>query len=83
MVSQPPLLCIEVLSPEDRWSRVNGSVNDYQRMGVPCVWVIDPYRRRAWIFDLEEPPAETGPDGLLQANFLGVEMRLGDVLPPI
>ncbi len=48
VTSKPPLLCVEVLSPDDRWGRVNGSVSDYQEMGVPCGWVIDPYSRR-WL----------------------------------
>ncbi len=73
---------MEIFSPEDRWSRVNGSVGDYQSMGVPCAWVIDPYRRQAWIFDREQPPAEIGSQGALRADILGIELRLDSVLPP-
>ena len=77
----PPLLCIEVLSPDDRWNRVLGSVSDYQSMGVPVVWVVDPYGRRAWIFDQEKAPQEV-TDGLLTAENLQVTISLGEVLPP-
>ena len=52
-------------------------------MEVPCVWVVDPYRRRAWIFDLEQPPLEIGSDGTLRAEVLQIEIILSDVLPPI
>src|ERR1700761_4986441 len=60
---RPPLLCIEVLSPEDRWSRVNVRLGDYLAFGVPTVWVIDPYSNQAWIQTAETPLAqvEDGP----------------------
>ena len=81
VIAQPPLLCVEVLSPDDRWNRVLGSVSDYQSMGVPVVWVVDPYGRRAWIFDQEKAPQEV-TDGLLTAENLQVTISLGEVLPP-
>src|SRR5438067_5420809 len=34
VVTKAPLLCVEVLSPDDRWNRVIASVSDYQTMGV-------------------------------------------------
>ena len=80
IVTAPPRLCIEVLSPDDRWSRVNESIRDYQAMGVPCIWVVDPYSSRAWIFDEENPPREVH-DGRLVAQQLGIEVPLPSVLP--
>ena len=47
--SQPPFLCIEILSPEDRMSRIEERINDYLTMGVPYVWVLDPQTRQAYI----------------------------------
>ncbi|MFN0171609.1 MAG: Uma2 family endonuclease [Bryobacteraceae bacterium] len=44
----PPLACIEVLSPEDRMSRVQEKLNDYLSFGVRYVWLIDPETRRAF-----------------------------------
>jgi Uma2 family endonuclease len=45
VLAQPPLVCIEVLSPDDRMIRVERRINDYLQMGVPCVWVFDPVDR--------------------------------------
>ncbi|MBV8842666.1 MAG: Uma2 family endonuclease [Bryobacterales bacterium] len=42
ILTKPPFLCIEILSPEDRWSRVEERINDFIGMGVPFVWVLDP-----------------------------------------
>jgi Uma2 family endonuclease len=47
IVRTPPLLCIEVLSPEDRMSDMQEKVDDYLQMGVEIVWVVDPRRRKA------------------------------------
>ncbi len=44
----PPLLCVEILSREDRMTEIQERVEDYLAMGVPTVWVIDPHRRRAY-----------------------------------
>jgi Uma2 family endonuclease len=46
----PPLLCIEVLSPEDRLPRVLKVLDDYVKMGVPNLWIIDPVERIAYIY---------------------------------
>ncbi len=43
----PPLLCIEVLSPEDRPGRVMKRLDDFIAMGVENLWIIDPADRSA------------------------------------
>jgi Uma2 family endonuclease len=50
ILTTPPLLCIEILSPEDRVSRINDRVRDYLDVGVPAVWVADPTERRIWVY---------------------------------
>jgi len=45
IVHHPPLVCIEVLSPEDSLSRVRVKIADYHKMGVENVWLIDPASR--------------------------------------
>jgi Uma2 family endonuclease len=45
----PPLLCVEILSPEDRMPRVLVKVADFLQLGVPFVWAIDPWKRTATV----------------------------------
>jgi len=42
VITTPPLIWIEILSPEDRPLRVNAKVRAVLEFGVPYVWVIDP-----------------------------------------
>ncbi len=53
IVRTAPLLCIEILSPEDRMSEMQERVDDYLRMGVRAVWVVDPQRRKAFRAEVE------------------------------
>lgn len=46
--TQPPYICVEVLSPEDTFPKLQERFDDYLTMGVPNVWVLDPASRRGW-----------------------------------
>lgn len=46
--SNPQLIVVEVLSPEDRQSRMQAKIEDYRRFGVPHIWVVDPVQRIGW-----------------------------------
>jgi Uma2 family endonuclease len=66
ILTSPPLLCIEVLSPEDRMSRVNVRIKEFLDFGVPVVWLIDPEERRVWIYrpgSIEEATGSVKLDG--------------------
>ena len=43
----PPFICIEILSPEDRLSRIRARMEDYLAFGVPYVFLLDPATRKA------------------------------------
>lgn len=66
--SQPPFLCIEILSPEDRMSRVEIRINDYLAMGVPYVWVLDPETRQAFAATPAEGLREVKGEKMQTAN---------------
>jgi Uma2 family endonuclease len=48
VLDQPPLIAIEILSPEDRLSRLHQRIMDYLTFGVEHIWVFDPEERVAW-----------------------------------
>jgi Uma2 family endonuclease len=74
--THPPLVCIEILSPEDRMSRYMERVNDYFEMGVPCCWIIDPLTHRAWV--ATPGLLAEAPDRVLRAGEF--EMPLSSIL---
>lgn len=45
VLTDPPLLVIEILSPEDSYSDTQERAQDYRAMGVETVWIIDPKTR--------------------------------------
>jgi len=51
-----PDLCVEIVSPRDRWSDITEKVNEYLAIGVRLVWVIDPARRKAHVYAPKMPP---------------------------
>jgi Uma2 family endonuclease len=45
VLSAPPLCVIEILSPDDTFSRTCEKAQDYRKMGVQNIWLIDPGTR--------------------------------------
>ena len=56
VVRTAPLLCVEILSSEDRIRSIQERVTEYSEMGCPASWVVDPWKRLAFL---------AGPDGIL------------------
>ena len=46
----PPILCIEILSPEDRPNRTVRVLDEYLVMGVHNLWLFDPVERLAFTY---------------------------------
>jgi Uma2 family endonuclease len=45
----PPLIIVEVLSPEDRLRKTFDRCDDYRRFGVGNIWIADPQGPKLWI----------------------------------
>jgi Uma2 family endonuclease len=78
ILTKPPFLCIEILSPEDRMSRMKERVNEYLAMGVPYVWVLDPQTKRAYAATPAEGLREV-EDGVLRTANPVLELQLGEI----
>src|SRR5947209_1584226 len=75
VIQSPPAVWVEILSPEDRWSRVQTKINDCLRFGVAALWIIDPYSRQAWSATQTQAMTEV-LDGRLQAESPQLEIQL-------
>ncbi len=45
----PPLIVIEIVSPNETFAELFEKLDDYETMGVPNIWVIHPAQRRGWM----------------------------------
>ena len=66
----PPLVAIEILSPDDRVRAVGEKLEEYRAWGVKHAWLVDPYSKRMY----------TGP-GLTEVATLRIP-ELGIVVTP-
>jgi len=58
VVTHPPLICIEILSPKDTLRKMQQRVDDYFDFGTEHVWIIDPGLRKGYVCSktgLQEP----------------------------
>jgi Uma2 family endonuclease len=44
----PPLIAVEILSPDDRLVEVRSKLEEYRVWGIPHVWLVDPHSRRMY-----------------------------------
>lgn len=77
IVRTAPLLCIEILSSDDTMTEMRRRAEDYRVMGVPHIWVADPWKRRAFFYD-KDSFAEPA-DGFLRIAGTPVEVHLADL----
>jgi Uma2 family endonuclease len=75
--STPPFICIEILSPEDRFARTQQKIDDYLKFGVPYVFVIHPRERRAWSYS-KDGSTEIR-DGALRTENLALVVPLAEI----
>lgn len=77
VLTTPPVLVIEVLSREDKLSRLNARVQDYLEFGVPVVWVVDPAERMIWIYRRDGMEQATG--GSVKLDGADIEIPFSEI----
>jgi Uma2 family endonuclease len=70
----PPLIAIEILSPDDRMTAVREKLEEYNAWSVPHVWLCEPHSRRLYVCEpgLVEVASLAIPE-------LGVEITPGQI----
>ena len=50
VVTEPPLAVFEILSSTDRMTDVLEKLADYQQMGIPAIWLIEPKKPTCYLY---------------------------------
>jgi Uma2 family endonuclease len=72
--TEPPLLCIEILSPEQGLGEMLAKCEKYHAWGVPYCWVIDAEKRTGWEYHASGEPTKIDRAGVLRAGELSVPL---------
>jgi Uma2 family endonuclease len=51
--TNPPHLCVEILSKDDTMQYMQQKIDDYLNFGVSYVWIINPRNRKGYVVTLE------------------------------
>jgi Uma2 family endonuclease len=49
--SSPPLLAVEIASPDDRYRDIEQKLGEYRIWGVPHVWFVEPELKKLYTYD--------------------------------
>ena len=63
--SSPPLIVVEIVSRDDRYTELIEKFEDYRKWGVPHIWLVDPWLRKLYVYrtaGLSEVPAYSLPE---------------------
>jgi len=72
ILTAPPFICIEILSPSDSVYQMQDRIDDYLAFGVPYVWVLNPRTRKAFIYTADG--MHEAKDGILRASHIEVPL---------
>lgn len=71
--TEPPFLCVEVLSPDDTAHELRIKVDEYLAWGVVYVWIVDPVLLEGEIHTRDR--IERARDGRFRAGDIEIDLR--------
>jgi Uma2 family endonuclease len=77
ILTEPPFLCVEILSPSDRMIEMQERINDYLAFGVEYVWLIDPRTRQSFIYTRDS--IHEAKDGVLCTSNPDIRLDLSQL----
>lgn len=78
-IFEPPLLVVEIISPDDRVSDLDRKIDEYRAMGVPNIWIFDPEVRRVRTYTAEGIKEIT--DGDIRTIGGEISISLSEIFP--
>ena len=77
VLTNPPMICAEVLSKDDRMTDMQERIDDYLEFGVQSVWLVDPRRRAVSVYTKEGSRASRS--GCVPAGTPNVQVPLSEI----
>jgi Uma2 family endonuclease len=77
ILTEPPFLCIEILSKSDRMEEMKERIDDYLDFGVRYVWLINP--RKRWAFIYTRDGVREVKDGILSTADPDLRVSLSEL----
>jgi Uma2 family endonuclease len=78
ILDEPPMLCVEIVSPSQSPSELFAKCETYDAWGVPYCWVVDPVKQAAWEYHATMPLDRVSQT--LHAGF--IEVPLDEIFSP-
>jgi Uma2 family endonuclease len=80
----PPDLAVEVVSPNDLYEELEEKLDDYEKAGVPLIWVISPKSRKVMVYRADGSVSRLREDDELSGEDVipGFRCPIREILPP-
>ena len=75
VVTEPPLAVFEILSPTDRMTDVLEKLADYQQMGIPAIWLIEPKKPTCYLYS----SGQLTPSTTLELPGTGLRVAMSEI----